>query len=37
MAEILDAISRSHKKINVDRLSALCSKTPVWEYFDIDR
>ena len=28
MAEILDAISGSHKKINVDQLSALCSKTP---------
>ena len=30
-------VKATHKKIKVDRLSALCSKTPVWEYFDIDR
>ena len=37
MADILDVIKGSQKKINIEKLSALCSKKNVWDYFDIER
>lgn len=37
MADILDVIKGSQKKINIEKLSPLCSKKNVWDYFDIER
>ena len=37
MADILEVIKSSQKKINLRKLPALCSKKTVWDYFDIEK
>ena len=37
MADILDAIKNTPRKINIEKLSALCSQRNVWDYFNIER
>ena len=37
MVDILDVIRGSQKKVNLEKLSTLCSKKSVWDHSDMDR